>query len=200
MTHPTSDLPDNVPDEAASSRSPPCAQGAAMMNEPAVLSNFDPIAIGDEVAALEREAQSKLADAKGEFASRSEKIAAILWNVKQHHPEHLDAICERAEIGLSRRKELLQIGSGRKTIKQSRQATAARQAKFKAKKKAHAAEPSEAVTKAPVTASEAGKPTLDPRAWPMSTPQEREAFVRTVGRSEIEGALNAIESDCRRRV
>jgi hypothetical protein len=46
-------------------------------------------------------------------ASRSEKIAEILWNVKQHHPEHLDAICERAEIGLSRRKELLQIGSGR---------------------------------------------------------------------------------------
>jgi hypothetical protein len=93
------------------------------------LPNFDPIAIGDEVAALEREAQSKLADAKGEFASRSEKIASILWKVKQHHPEHLDAICERAEIGLSRRKELLQIGSGRK-IKQSRQATAALQAKF----------------------------------------------------------------------
>jgi hypothetical protein len=158
-----------------------------MMNEPAVLSNFDPIAIGDEVAALEREAQSKLADAKGEFASRSEKIAAILWNVKQHHPEHLDAICERAEIGLSRRKELLQIGSGRKTIKQSRQATAARQAKFKAKKKAHAAEPpkSEAVTKAPVTAWEAGKPTLDPRAWSMSTPQEREAFVRKRFRENI---------------
>ena len=57
-------------------------------------------------------------------------------------------------------------GSGRKTIKQSRQATAARQAKFKAKKKASAAEPpkSEAVTKTPVTASKAGKPTLDPRA------------------------------------
>jgi hypothetical protein len=47
------------------------------------------IAIGDEIAALETEAQSKLADAKGEFASRSEKIAAILWDVKQHHPEHL---------------------------------------------------------------------------------------------------------------
>ena len=161
------------------------ASGAAMTNESAVLANFDAMAIADEVAALETEAQSELADAKGEFASRSEKIAAILWNVKQHHPEHLDAICERAEIGLSRRKELLQIGSGRKTIKQSRQATAARQAKFKAKKKAKAAEPpkSEAVTKAPVTASEAGKPTLDPRAWSMSTPQEREAFVKTVGRA-----------------
>jgi hypothetical protein len=85
-------------------------QWEAMMNEPAVPPNFDPIAIGDEVAALEREAQSKLADAKSEFASRSEKIAAILWNVKQHHPEYLDAICKRAEIGRSRRKELLQIG------------------------------------------------------------------------------------------
>jgi hypothetical protein len=129
-----------------------------MMNEPAILANFDPNAIADEVAALETEAQSKLADAKGEFASRSEQIAAILWNVKQHHPEHLDAICERAKIGLSRRKELLQIGSGRKTIKQSRQANAARQARFKAKKKANAAEPptSEAVTKASVTASKAG--------------------------------------------
>jgi hypothetical protein len=166
-------------------------QGAAMMDESAVLANFDPIAIADEVAALETEAQSDLADAKGAFASRSEKIAAILWNVKQHHPEHLDAICERAKIGLSRRKELLQVGSGRKTIKQSRQATAARQAKFKAKKK----EPpkSEAVTKAPVTASEAGKPTLDPRAWSMSTPQEREAFVKAVGRRDLEDAFNAIE-------
>jgi hypothetical protein len=37
-------------------------------------------------------------------------------------------------------------------------------------------------------------PTLDPRAWSMSTPQEREAFVKTVGRSAIEDALNAIES------
>jgi hypothetical protein len=37
-------------------------------------------------------------------------------------------------------------------------------------------------------------PTLDPRAWSMSTSQEREAFVNTVGRSEIEDALNAIES------
>jgi hypothetical protein len=159
-----------------------------MMNEPAVPPNFDPIAIGDEVAALEREAQSKLADAKSEFVSRWEKIAAILWNVKQHHPEHLDAICERAKIGRSRRKELLQIGSGRKTIKQSRQATAARQAKFKAKKKANAAEPhtSEAVTKASVTASKAGKPTLDPRAWSMSSPQEREAFVKAVGWSDID--------------
>jgi len=78
-------------DRPASGRSSLCAQGqgVAMMDESAVLVNFDPIAIGDEVAALEREARSKLADAKGEFASRSEKIAAILWEVKEHHPEHL---------------------------------------------------------------------------------------------------------------
>lgn len=40
-------------------------------------------------------------------------------------------------------------------------------------------------------------PMLDPRAWSMSTPQEREAFVKTVGRSEFEDALNAIESGCK---
>ena len=57
-----------------------------MTNEPAVLSNTDPVAVGHESAALETGARSKLADAKGEFASRSEKIAAILWEVKEHHP------------------------------------------------------------------------------------------------------------------
>jgi hypothetical protein len=107
-------------------------------NEFALLSNFDPIAIGDEIAALEMEAQSKLADAKGEFTSRSEKIAAILWEVKVHHPEHLKAICERAKIGRSRRKELLQIGRGSKTIEQSRKESAKRQSRSRANRKARA--------------------------------------------------------------
>jgi hypothetical protein len=40
-------------------------------------------------------------------------------------------------------------------------------------------------------------PTLDPRAWSESIPAEREAFVKTVGRSAIEDALNSIESDCK---
>jgi hypothetical protein len=69
------------------------------------------------------------------YISRSEQIATMLWNVQQHHPEYLDEVCERAGIGTSRRYELLQIGGGRKTIAQSRQDTAARQQKFKAKKK-----------------------------------------------------------------
>jgi hypothetical protein len=107
-------------------------------NEFALLSNFDPIAIGDEIAALEMEAQSKLADAKGEFTSRSEKIAAILWEVKMHHPEHLKAICERAKIGRSRRKALLQIGRGSKTIEQSRKESAKRQSRRRANRKARA--------------------------------------------------------------
>jgi hypothetical protein len=108
-----------------------------------IIPNFDPIVIGDQIAALEAEAQDSFTVAKGVFAteqglflSRSEAIAAILWDVQQHHPEHLDAVCEPAKIGTSRRYELLQIGGGRKTIAQSRQETAARQAKFKAKKKA----------------------------------------------------------------
>jgi hypothetical protein len=37
-------------------------------------------------------------------------------------------------------------------------------------------------------------PRLDPRAWSMSTAQQREVFVKAVGRSEIEDAFHAIES------
>jgi hypothetical protein len=37
-------------------------------------------------------------------------------------------------------------------------------------------------------------PTLDPRAWSMSTAQQREVFVKAVGRSAIEDAFNSIES------
>jgi ParB-like chromosome segregation protein Spo0J len=36
-------------------------------------------------------------------------------------------------------------------------------------------------------------PTLEPRAWLKSTPQEREAFVKAVGRRDLEDAFNAIE-------
>ena len=49
----------------ATARAPEATQGAAMTNEPAVLSNTDPVAVGDESAALETGARSKLADAKG---------------------------------------------------------------------------------------------------------------------------------------
>jgi hypothetical protein len=62
-------------------RIPPDQVSPAMNDLP----NFDPIAVADEIAALETEAQDKLAEANDEFKDRSEKIATILWNVKQHH-------------------------------------------------------------------------------------------------------------------
>jgi hypothetical protein len=49
------------------------------------LTNFDPIIIGDEIAELESEAQDKLAEAKGEFVSRSEKIDAAPSRTPQRH-------------------------------------------------------------------------------------------------------------------
>jgi hypothetical protein len=91
--------------------------------------NFDPIAIGNEIAALEKEAQS-------EFFSRSAKIAAILWDVKQHHKEHLDEVCRIAGIGRSRRKQLLQIGRGDKTLKKSRAENKTRVQRHRAKARA----------------------------------------------------------------
>ena len=107
------------------------------------LPNFDPNKVADEIAALETEAQNSFTAAKGEFATaqgvyttRSEAIAALLWDVQQNHPEHMEAVCERANIGTSRRYELLQIGGGRKTIEKSRAENAARQSRLQVKRKA----------------------------------------------------------------
>ena len=96
------------------------------------LPNFDPIKVADEIAALETEAQA----AKGVFDDRSARIAAILWDIKQHHPEHLKAVCERAGIGRSRRKQLLQIGSGSKTLEKSRAENKTRVQRHRAKARA----------------------------------------------------------------
>jgi hypothetical protein len=117
--------------------------------------NFDPVAIGNEIAALEAETQNSFTAAKGEYEaagalhiSRSEVIAAKLWDVAQHHPEHLDAVCERAKIGETRRYELLQIGGGRKTIEKSRAENAARQKRLQDKRKAAVAEQKKAAAAA----------------------------------------------------
>jgi pyruvate/2-oxoglutarate dehydrogenase complex dihydrolipoamide acyltransferase (E2) component len=117
--------------------------------------NFDPVAIGNEIAKLEAEAQNSFTAAKGEYEaagalyiSRSEVIAAILWDVAQNHSEHLDAVCEHAKIGTSRRYELLQIGGGRKSIEQSRAENAARQKRLQDKRKAAVAEQKKAAAAA----------------------------------------------------
>jgi hypothetical protein len=162
------------------------------------LTNFDPIAVGDEIAALETEAQDKLAEAKDEFKSRSEKIAAILWDVKQHHPEHLDAICERAKIGRSRRYELLRIGSGRETAKQSRKESAKRQTKSRATKKARAAAESVTVTDSAPKQPKAKQPKKDTSPplsnWPSAAALAEISFEHCLRGlfQQIEGGEQAI--------
>jgi hypothetical protein len=86
----------------------------------------------------------------------------------QHHPEHLNAICERAKIGRSRRKELLQIGRGSKTIDQSRRESAERQTKSRANnKKARAA-----TVTAPASAPAANESDVAPATKPKPAPSK----------------------------
>ena len=110
------------------------------------LTNFDPIKIGDELAELESRRRTNSLRRRASLLAARRKSLAILWDVKQHHPEHLDAICKRAKIGRSRRYELLRIGSGRETAKQSRKKSAKRQTKSRATKKARATAKSVTVT------------------------------------------------------
>jgi hypothetical protein len=124
--------------------------------------NFDHVAVGDKIVALEAEVQNEFAAAKqaakderstakktadseyvaatkaaeAKYKSRSKDIAELLWSMKQHYPDQLNAVCKRSGIGRSRKFELLRIGKGDKTVEQSRKETAARQKKFKGKKKA----------------------------------------------------------------
>jgi hypothetical protein len=42
-------------------------------------------------------------------------------------------------------------------------------------------------------------PMLDSRAWSISTPQAREAFVREIGAREIQATINDVEPDALRR-
>ena len=59
---------------------------------------------------------------------------------------------------------------------------------------------SEAAKTSDGTGKEADRaPTLDPRAWSLSTPQAREGFVREVGAREIEAVISAVEPNALRR-
>jgi type IV secretory pathway VirJ component len=93
------------------------------------------------------------------------KSPRILWEVKEHHPEHLKAICERAKIGRSRRKELLQIGRGSKTVEQSRKESAERQTRSRANKKARAV-----TVTAPASPHAANETDAGPTAKPKPAP------------------------------
>jgi hypothetical protein len=105
----------------------------------APLTNFDLVAVGNQIVALETEARDKLATANQaaqvDHRRRSEQIAALLHSVEENAPNSIVDICKRAGIGRSRRFELLKIGRGDKTVKQSRDEGAKRQRKSAAKKK-----------------------------------------------------------------
>ena len=78
-----------------------------------------------------------------------------------------EAICERAKIGRSRRKELLQIGRGSKTIEQSRRESAERQTRSRATKKARAV-----TVTAPASAHAANETDAGPTAKPKPAPSD----------------------------
>jgi hypothetical protein len=124
-------------------------------------SAFDPIAVGKEIAAHLAEADKAVA-AHREY---SMKAGALLLDVAQNHPEHLDAICKRISLGLSRRKELLMIAGGRKTVEQSRADNKRRQDRFRAK---HKPKSSPAVD-APEPLHEAVTATAAPAATPQQS-------------------------------
>jgi hypothetical protein len=115
------------------------------------LTNFDLVAVGNQIVALETEARDKLATANQaaqvDHRRRSEQIAALLHSVEENAPKSILDICKRAGIGRSRRFELLKIGRGDKTAAQSRKQDSDRHKKSratKAKKKIDAKPASEA--------------------------------------------------------
>jgi hypothetical protein len=122
--------------------------------------DFDPIAVGNKIAEHLTEADKAVA------ANREHSMAAgaLLLDVAQNHPKHLDAICDRIRLGLSRRKELMMIAGGRKTLAQSRADNAKRQARHKANKRAKRLPPPrpERPLPDPVTAKSGND--LDPEA------------------------------------
>ena len=93
--------------------------------------DFDPVAVGDKIAGHIAAADQ----AKDRMAEHSRAAGALLLDVATNHREHLKAICDRINLGLSRRKELLAIAAGRKTVEQSRADNTARQHRHREKKR-----------------------------------------------------------------
>jgi hypothetical protein len=95
---------------------------------------FDPIAIGDKI-------RNHLQKADKAKASQLEHVTAagvLLLDVKENHPEELETMCQRIELGRSRRAELLMIASGKRTQEETAAKTKARVDKHRAEKKAKA--------------------------------------------------------------
>jgi hypothetical protein len=100
-------------------------------------SEFDPIAVADKIAEHLAEADKAVA------AHREHSMAAgaLLLDVQENHPKHMEAICNRIRLGRSRRAELLMIAGGRKTLQESKAQNRARVQRHRTKKKAAAVPP-----------------------------------------------------------
>jgi hypothetical protein len=90
---------------------------------------FNPVAVGDKIAEHLAEAEKAI----GICHERSKAAGVLLLDVAQNHPKHMEPIRIRLGLGDSRRKELLMIAGGRRTLEESRAEPAKRQARFKAK-------------------------------------------------------------------
>ncbi len=95
---------------------------------------FDPIAVGDQIAVHLAKADS----AKATQLEHSTAAGVLLLYVQKNHPKHLDDICQRIRLGHSRRGELLMIASGKRTPEETKAKTKARVDKHREKKKAKA--------------------------------------------------------------
>jgi hypothetical protein len=115
---------------------------------------FDLIAVGDKITFHLGEAEKALKaseQAYDEHTTHRRTAAALLLDVAQNHPEYLEELCTRIKLGLSRRKELLAIAGGKKTVEKSRADNTARQRRHRAKKRKSASIKTEPL-QGPVTA------------------------------------------------
>jgi hypothetical protein len=110
------------------------------------MTSFDAAAVAKEImqhlAAVE--------SAEVSLISNKRRAAELLQDVAKNHPTRLNEVCDRAGIGASRRKELLQIALGRRTQEEIKCSTRERVKRHRDAKKAR--EPAKAVT-SDVTAS-----------------------------------------------
>jgi outer membrane biosynthesis protein TonB len=137
---------------------------------------FDPIAVGNEIKSHLDQADKAVA------ANREHSVAAgaLLLDVQENHPGDMDAICERIGLGLSRRKELIMIAGGRKTLEQSRAENAERQRRHKNKKKKQ----KQAEQKQDPTPKQ--EPGPEPTAEPTAAPEPTEPLPGSVTADEFE--------------
>jgi ParB-like chromosome segregation protein Spo0J len=128
---------------------------------------FDPIAVGDKITGHLAEADL----AKGAVIEHSKAAGALLVEVAEKHPKHLEPICDRIKLGRSRMHELMQIAGGRRTAEEVKANTKKRVAKHRAKAKALPNPESESSVTRDVTddASEP-QPSPEPENAEPSTP------------------------------